>query len=107
MIQCLYYTQLPPVVQCIALSREDLKLKLARTPTIKSNRSACRDGEQELIESMLRAESPESKLLLGLLSGSIITAGALVVCWLSGSSPAGMSWLVAIAFFLQNRACGV
>ena len=50
-----------------------------------------RDGEQELIESMLRSESPESKLLLGLLSGSIITAGALVVCWLSGSSPAGMS----------------
>ena len=39
---------------------------------------------------MLRSEAPESKLLLGLLSGSVITAGALVVCWLSGSSPAGM-----------------
>ena len=38
---------------------------------------------------MLRSEPPESKLLLGLLSGSIITAGALFVCWLSGSNPAG------------------
>ncbi|CAK0786995.1 hypothetical protein CVIRNUC_010211 [Coccomyxa viridis] len=47
------------------------------------------DGELELIESMLRSEPPESKLLLGLLSGSIITAGALFVCWLSGSNPAG------------------
>lgn len=50
-----------------------------------------RDGEQELIESMLRSEPPESKLLLGLLSGSVITVGALFICWLSGSNPAGVN----------------
>lgn len=50
----------------------------------------------ELIESMLRSEPPESKLLLGLLSGSVITAGALFVCWLSGSNPAGTPLTTAI-----------
>ena len=48
-----------------------------------------RDGEQEMLEDILLSEPPESKILLSLLSGGVICAGALLVCWLSGSSPSG------------------
>ena len=44
-----------------------------------------------MLESVLRSESAETKLLLGLLSGSVVTVGALVVCWLAGSNPAGVA----------------
>ena len=44
-----------------------------------------------MLESVLRSEPAETKLLLGLLSGSVITVGALVVCWLAGSNPAGVA----------------
>ncbi|CAL8464857.1 g4392 [Coccomyxa elongata] len=47
------------------------------------------DGEQEMLEDILLSEPPESKMLLALLSGSVICGGALFVCWLSGSSPTG------------------
>ena len=42
-----------------------------------------------MLEDILLSEPPESKMLLALLSGSVICGGALFVCWLSGSSPTG------------------
>jgi len=51
---------------------------------------AARDGEQEMLEEILLSEPPESKMLLALLSGSVIGGGALFVCWLSGSNPTGL-----------------
>ena len=53
-----------------------------------------------MLESVLRSETAETKLLLGLLSGSVITVGALVVCWLAGSNPAGVA---AVPF--STNAC--
>jgi hypothetical protein len=52
--------------------------------------NVARDGEQEMLEDILLSEPPESKMLLALLSGSVICGGALFVCWLSGSSPTGV-----------------
>ena len=45
-----------------------------------------------MLEDILLREPPESKILLSLLSGGVICAGALLVCWLSGSSPSGASF---------------
>lgn len=42
-----------------------------------------------MLEDILLSEPPESKMLLALLSGSVICGGAFFVCWLSGSSPTG------------------
>lgn len=42
-----------------------------------------------MLEDILLSEPPESRMLLALLSGSVICGGALFVCWLSGSNPTG------------------
>ncbi|KAK9813148.1 hypothetical protein WJX72_009864 [[Myrmecia] bisecta] len=47
------------------------------------------DGEEELLQNMLSSEPAETKLLLSLLSGGVITVAALGVCWLCGTDPTG------------------
>lgn len=54
-----------------------------------------------MLEDILLSEPPESKLLLALLSGSVICGGALFVCWLSGSSPTGVVILPSLCMEIQ------
>lgn len=49
----------------------------------------CRDGEEEILGSLLSDSAPQLKLSLSLLAGGIITSGALALCWLTGSDPWG------------------
>ena len=63
--------------------------------------SVFRDGEQEMLEDILLSEPPQSKILLALLSGGFICAGALLVCWLSGSSPTGTVSIVPDPSYMQ------
>ena len=48
-----------------------------------------RDGEEEILGSLLSDSAPQLKLVLSLLAGGIITSGALALCWLTGSDPWG------------------
>lgn len=47
------------------------------------------DGEEELLNSILREETAEKKLLVALSAGGIISAGACLACWLCGLDPMG------------------
>ncbi len=47
------------------------------------------DGEQEVLEGILLAEPPESKVLLALASGGCVTLGALALCAFVHVDPAG------------------
>ena len=50
---------------------------------------SCRDGEDELYDSMLEAEGPMNKLRITAILGAMITGTAFVVCWLCGKDPWG------------------
>lgn len=49
----------------------------------------CRDGEDEVLNSFLSEAAPEFKLTVAMAAGSVITAGALALCWFTGSDPRG------------------
>ena len=48
-----------------------------------------RDGEEEVLESLLSEQAPESKVGLSLLAAGVISTGALALCWVTGSDPWG------------------
>lgn len=47
------------------------------------------DGEEELFNSLLMEEAGESKVVVALIAGLAVSAGAVFVCWLCGLDPLG------------------
>lgn len=47
------------------------------------------DGEEELFNSLLMEEAGESKVVVALIAGVAVSAGAVFVCWLCGLDPLG------------------
>ena len=61
----------------------------ARYSFFNAQNVACRDGEEEVLESYLSEQAPETKMSLSLLAGGVMSSGALALCWLTGSDPWG------------------
>lgn len=55
--------------------------------------AATRDGEDELLNSMVAEEAPEKKLQTSVVLGGALTVGAIVVATLCGKDPWGEPWV--------------
>lgn len=67
----------------------------------------CRDGEEEILGSLLSDSAPQLKVSLSLLAGSIITSGAMALCWLTGSDPWGKDAAACFTNFVLLNLVGL
>ncbi|DBB17711.1 hypothetical protein WJX82_007257 [Trebouxia sp. C0006] len=81
---------------------------IAAGSRLQSLLSGIGDGEEEVLESYLSEQAPETKMSLSLLAGGVMSSGALALCWLTGSDPwggASVSFHSLVAATLGAAAC--
>lgn len=67
----------------------DYKMSYFHQACLVICRTNCSDGEDELLNSLVEQESPESKLQTSVILGGAVTLGAVVVSSLLGKDPWG------------------